>query len=151
MTGALPEWAGPLGLEPHPEGGWFAETWRSEITIPQSALPHGYPGHRSAGTSIYFLLMPGEESAWHTVRSTELWLHHRGSPIALELGGAGGRPRLERTVIVGPDIAGGQVPQALVPPGHWQRARPVDDVAGLVSCIVVPGFDFADFALDVSD
>ena len=78
----LPDWARRLDLSPHPEGGWFRETWRSELTVPQSALPPDYAGPRSAGTAILFLLMPGQQSAWHTVRSAELWLYHSGEPAA---------------------------------------------------------------------
>ena len=64
----IPEWAQRLAMSPHPEGGWFCETWRSELTIAQSVLPPDYTGPRSAGTAILFLLMPGQQSAWHTVR-----------------------------------------------------------------------------------
>lgn len=143
----LPDWARQLDLSPHPEGGWFRETWRSDLTFPQSALPSDYTGPRQAGTAILFLLMPGQQSAWHTVRSAELWLWHRGSPLLLEVGReqAGAD-----TVPLGPDITAGQTPQFVVPPGHWQRARPRDDEPTLVSCVVVPGFDFADFALSSS-
>jgi predicted cupin superfamily sugar epimerase len=88
--------------------------------------------------------MPGQQSAWHTVRSAELWFHHRGSPLLLEVGpeqyGAA-------TLLLGSDVDAGEAPQLVVPPGHWQRARPRDDEPTLVSCVVVPGFDFADFAL----
>lgn len=140
----LPDWARTLDLAPHPEGGWFRETWRSELTVGQSALPPDYTGPRSAGTAILFLLMPGQQSAWHTVRSAELWLHHRGSPLLLEVG-----PEQDgaTTLLLGSDVDAGEQPQLLVPPGHWQRARPRDDEPALVSCVVVPGFDFADFAL----
>lgn len=144
----LPDWALGLDLVPHPEGGWYRETWRSDLTVTQSALPPDYTGPRSAGTAILFLLMPGQQSAWHTVRSAELWLHHRGSPLLLETG-----PEREGapTVLLGSDIAAGESPQIVVPPGHWQRATPrvIDgsDEPTLVSCVVVPGFDFADFAL----
>lgn len=140
----LPEWAQRLDLAPHPEGGWFRETWRSELLLPQSALPTEYSGPRNAGTAILFLLMPGQQSAWHTVRSAEVWLFHRGSPLVLEIG-------TERDTasshLLGADFQAGQAPQLVVPPGHWQRARPRDDEPTLVSCLVVPGFDFADFAL----
>jgi len=140
----LPDWAVPLQLSPHPEGGWYRETWRSDLTIPAAALPAPYGGPRSAGTAILFLLMPGQQSAWHTVHSAELWLHHRGSPLVLEVGSQ--RSTAEELVLGG-DIGAGEQPQLLVPPGHWQRARPRDDEPTLVSCIVVPGFDFADFVL----
>jgi predicted cupin superfamily sugar epimerase len=144
----LPGWAQRLDLSPHPEGGWFRETWRSDLTVGQSALPQDYNGPRSAGTAILFLLMPGQQSAWHTVRSAELWLYHRGSPLLLEVG-RGIVPEQDgaTTLLLGGDIDAGEQPQLLVPPGHWQRARPRDDEPTLVSCIVVPGFDFADFAL----
>lgn len=144
----LPEWAEPLHLSPHPEGGWYAETWRSDLTVPEAALPTGYSGPRSAGTAILFLLMPGQQSAWHTVRSAELWLHHRGSPVLLE---TGAQKADATNHLLGVDIAAGEQPQVLVPPGYWQRARPRDDEPSLVSCIVVPGFDFVDFALDADN
>ncbi|MHC3003520.1 cupin domain-containing protein [Gordonia metallireducens] len=144
----LPDWAKSLDLQPHPEGGWFRETWRSEVGLPNAVLPAGYTGDRAAGTAIYFVLMPGQQSAWRTVRSSEIWLHHRGAPVQLDLGGDGEAPGDPTPIIVGPDIEAGQHPQALVPPGVWQRARPVGDEAALVSCVVVPGFDFADFRLE---
>lgn len=150
MTGdvGVPEWVRALHLEPHPEGGWFRETWRADLVLPNSVLPQGYSGDRAAGTAIYFVLMPGEQSAWHTVVGAELWLHHRGSPVILDIAGDGPAPGAVEATVVGPDVAAGEVPQALVPPGHWQRARCRDDEPALVSCIVVPGFDFADFRLE---
>src|SRR5215813_7788175 len=117
----LPDWARRLELAPHPEGGWFRETWRSELTFGQSALPTEYSGSRNAGTAILFLLMPGQQSAWHTVRSAELWLHHRGSPLLLEVGA---ERATAATHLLGSDVDAGQHPQVLVPPGQWQRARP---------------------------
>ncbi|EON34209.1 hypothetical protein GTC6_04495 [Gordonia terrae C-6] len=143
----LPDWVRELDLQPHPEGGWYRQTWRSEVEIPRDALPGEYTGDRAAGTAIYFVLMPGDESAWHTVRGAELWLHHRGAPVELDIGGDAYAPGEPATVLVGPDIESGQHPQALVPPGVWQRARPAGDEPSLVSCIVVPGFDFEDFRL----
>jgi hypothetical protein len=140
----IPEWAHRLGMSPHPEGGWFIETWRSELTISETALPPDYSGPRSAGTAILFLLMPGQESAWHTVRSAELWLFHRGSPLLLQVGR---EQSTATTHVVGADFHNGQQPQVVVPPGHWQRARPRDGEPSLVSCVVVPGFDYADFVM----
>lgn len=143
----LPEWASSLGLQPHPEGGWYAETYRSRVVIPVSSLPAGYPGPRASATGILFLLNPGEESAWHRVRSDELWLHHRGGRLDLVLGGDGDEPVEKERVVVGSDPSAGEALQALVPAGHWQRARPLDAEPVLVGCVVTPGFDFADFTL----
>jgi predicted cupin superfamily sugar epimerase len=131
-----PELAVTLDLEPHPEGGWFRETWRS----PMRFEPDGYDGPRAAATAIHFLLLPGERSAPHTVRSDELWLWHRGGPLLLNIGG--------EEIILGPDIEHGQLLQAVVPGGVSQAARPATDHYVLVSCVVAPGFDFADFRLD---
>jgi uncharacterized protein len=93
------------------------------------------------------VLYPGEESRWHVVRSDELWLWHRGGPLDLRLGGAGDEPGPESPVRLGADLDAGQRPQALVPGGVWQRAAPAADEPVLVSCVVAPGFDFADFRL----
>ena len=144
MTSELPEWAESLGLSAHPEGGWFRETWRSELTISQAALPAEYTGPRSAGTAILFLLMPGEASAWHAVRSAELWFFHRGSPLLLDIGR---KPSTAATYVLGAAVKDAQHPQLLVPPGYWQRARPLNGEPSLVSCVVVPGFNFADFTM----
>lgn len=141
----LPDWIRRLDLNPHPEGGWFRETWRSDLTLEPSRLPERYSGPRSAGTAILFALMPGQQSAWHAVASAELWLYHRGSPLVLEFGPD---RNCAETRLLGSDIEGGCHPQLLVPAGHWQRARPSGDEPSLVSCVVVPGFDFADFTLD---
>lgn len=137
-----PATAEALDLLPHPEGGWYRETWRSDAEF----TPDGYPGARASATAIYFLLPPGEESIWHAVRSAELWLWHSGGPLTLLLGGDGDHPSQTPEIItLGPDVARGQVPQALVPPGAWQAARPAGGEEVLVSCVVSPGFDFADF------
>jgi uncharacterized protein len=149
-----PRTAELLDLAPHPEGGWYRETWRAA----PSWQPDGYPGPRAAATGIYFLLSPGEESAWHRVRSDEVWLWHSGGPLLLLDGGGGDSdpdnvsdPDLPsqqpRAVTLGADLAGGEVPQHVIRAGHWQSARPAGDTEVLVSCVVAPGFDFADFTL----
>src|SRR6187549_1746820 len=102
---SLPEWVGQLDLAPHPEGGWYRETWRSELSIGQSALPADYTGPRNAGTAILFVLMPGQRSAWHTVRSAELWLFHRGGPLLLEVGT---EQETATTYLLGSDITAGE-------------------------------------------
>lgn len=129
-----------LRLEPHPEGGWFRETWRSSSEV------ETYEGaRRNAATLIHFLLHAGESSAWHRVRSDEIWLAHLGA-VTLELGGSGADPFADARAVVGADVAAGQDPQVVVPGGHWQRTLPGAGDA-LVSCVVSPGFDFADFEL----
>lgn len=133
----LPDWARDLDLHPHPEGGWYAETYRHAEGVERPEGP------RSLGTAIYFLLLPGESSAWHRVASDELWFHHRGGALRLWIGADPGSATEYR---LGSRTESGEHPQLLVPGGAWQAARPVDE-AVLVSCVVVPGFDFADFEL----
>ncbi len=144
----LPDWAQGLGLQPHPEGGWFAETWRSPVELSPQLLPPGYEGSRSLATSIVFLLLPGEVSTWHVVRSDELWIHQRGGPLTLGLGGSDpSRPGQARELLLGTDVPAGQSPQILVPAGQWQTARPARDEPVLVACVVAPGFDYRDWRL----
>jgi predicted cupin superfamily sugar epimerase len=137
-----------LGLVPHPEGGWYRQTWRASVSF----VPDGYDGERSAATAIYFLLHPGERSRWHVVRSDELWLWHRGGPLELSLGGPGERPSVaspgRSSVVLGGDVQAGEVPQALVPGGVWQAAAPAGPQPVLVSCVVSPGFDFGGLRMD---
>jgi uncharacterized protein len=133
-----------LGLEPHPEGGWFRRTWRSSTSF----APPGYDGERPTATAIYFLLRPGEQARWHRVRSAELWLWHAGGPLTLRLGGAGDAPGPATSALLGPDVTAGQHPQLVVPEGVWQTAEPAADEQVLVSCVVSPGFDFADWTLE---
>lgn len=123
-----------LHLQPHPEGGWFAETWRAEAA----------PGERAAGTAIYFLLKAGERSHWHRVDAAEVWHHYAGAPLVLEIAETEAGPAVPH--VLGPDIASGARPQAIVPPAHWQAARSTGDYT-LVGCTVSPGFDFAGFEL----
>lgn len=125
-----------LDLLPHPEGGWYRRTWASSAEV----AAHG--GTRPTATAIYFLLDAGETSAWHTVGSDELWLWHRGGPLTLSLGGDGQRPA-ERPELITLGADDPLTPQAVVPAGTWQRAHAENEV--LVSCVVSPGFDFADF------
>lgn len=129
-----------LGLAAHPEGGWYKETWR------------GAPGQdgRSSGTAIIFLLKSGERSHWHRVDAHEMWLWQAGDPLLLMIADDDAGPVSEITL--GGDIAAGCELQGLVPTGAWQAAKPVapDDALfgySLVSCVVVPGFDFAGFEL----
>jgi predicted cupin superfamily sugar epimerase len=123
------------GLEPHPEGGFYRETYRSGLTATLS----GWPGPRALATSILYLLAPGERSAWHRVRGDELWLWQGGGPMRLAVG--------DDEHLVGPDRDAGHELQLLVPARAWQSATPHDDRWSLVACVVAPGFDFADFEL----
>lgn len=120
-------------MAPHPEGGHYVETWRGA---------EGADG-RASGTAIYHLLRAGERSHWHRVDATEIWLFHAGGPIALDIAHEGGP--VERAVL-GPDIAGGQRPQLVIPPDTWQTAVPMGSWT-LVSCTVTPGFEFDGFEL----
>jgi predicted cupin superfamily sugar epimerase/GNAT superfamily N-acetyltransferase len=135
-----PDLARELDLEPHPEGGWYRQTWVSPEAV---RLPDGRD--RATATLIYFLLPAGASSAWHRVASDELWLAHLGR-VTVELGGSGATPAAAEPIVIGVDVASGERPQALVPGGVWQRTVP-SDAAALVSCVVSPGFDFADFEL----
>jgi predicted cupin superfamily sugar epimerase len=123
-----------LGLAPHPEGGWYRQTWRAE----------GAVGERPPGTLIYFLLEEGQRSHWHRVDAAETWLWHAGAALALSIAPDEGGPTA--TIRLGGDLLAGEAPQGLVPTGHWQAAH-ADRGWALVSCVVVPGFQFAGFEL----
>ena len=137
-----------LQLQPHPEGGWFAEVFRStEQVQPQDERPL-----RSALTSIYFLLESSQQSNWHRVRSDEVWVHLEGDALNLWCWDGSGPAAVCH--ILGPvDLTRGQRPQHTISAGHWQAARPrpaataPGDGYTLVVCLVGPGFDFADFSL----
>ena len=136
-----PERARVLDLEPHPEGGWYRRTWTGSHPVQTAG------GERPAATIIYFLLPPGEASAWHVVASDELWLWHGPDPLELQLGGDGPAPVGGETVVLGPGEASGERAQVLVPAGTWQRTLPSGGEV-LVSCVVSPGFSFDDWALE---
>lgn len=119
-----------LNLAPHPEGGWYRQTWQGPVVQ-----------GRATGTAILFLLRTGERSHWHRVDADEIWLWHAGAPLILSMGDTHATD-----VVVGPDVLGGQIPQILVPTGHWQAARSTGDYT-LVSCTVSPGFQFDGFEL----
>ena len=121
-----------LGLAPHPEGGWYRETWRD--------LPAD--GGRGAGSAIYFLLDADERSHWHRVDAAEAWHHYAGAPLELAM-----VEDDEHTVVVlGAALDGEAEPQAVVPARAWQAARPLGGWA-LVGCTVSPAFDFSGFEL----
>jgi uncharacterized protein len=124
-----------LELMPHPEGGFYRETFRSAIFVAVDRRPP-----RTALTTIYFLLAAGSFSAWHRVRSDEVWHWHEGEPLELLLAAADFSTVQRR--ILGPVGAG--EPVATVPADWWQAARPLGAYA-LCGCTVAPGFEFADF------
>lgn len=126
-----------LALKPHPEGGYYRETFRASGQI---ELPRG---RRAASTAIWFLLPAGAFSAWHRVASDEVWHHYQGDPVHLhQLDDRGAR-----RVTLGPDLAAGERPQAVVPAGTWQAAICPRGEGALCGCTVAPGFDYADFEL----
>ena len=126
-----------LGLEPHPEGGHFRETFRD--------LPPD--GGRGAATAIYYLLRAGEVSRWHRIDALEIWHWYAGAPLALSVSDEGNGVT---TSNLGPDIAAGQRPQAVVPAGAWQSAVSLGDWS-LLGCTVSPAFEFAGFELAPKD
>ena len=121
-----------LGLRPHPEGGWYRETWRA-------------PSHdlaRGAGTAIHFLLEPAQRSHWHRIDATEIWLHQAGGSLTLRTAEGSEVFALR----LGPDILGGDLLQAVVLPGQWQAAE-AGGTWALVACVVAPAFEFSGFEL----
>lgn len=129
-----------LSLQAHPEGGFYRETFRSALEL--SELPQG--GTRSASTAIYFLLPAGTFSAFHRVRSDEVWHFYDGDPLEIHTIDEAGVYSLQ---ILGRSYTEGQRPQAVVPAGVWQAARPQGDSFSLCGCTVAPGFDFSDFEM----
>jgi predicted cupin superfamily sugar epimerase len=123
-----------LGLAPHPEGGWYRETWRAEAA----------PGAHASATAILFLLEAGQRSHWHRVDAAEVWLWHVGAPLALATAPVDVGPVTETRL--GPDVLAGETPQLVIAPDHWQAAEAREGWA-LVSCLVSPGFDFSGFTL----
>jgi predicted cupin superfamily sugar epimerase len=132
-----------LGLRPHPEGGWFAETWREPET---EGLREA--DRRSASTAIYYLLGRGERSHWHRVDATEVFHYYAGDPLELRVSASAAGP-VERHVL-GPDLGRGERPQVVVPRLAWQSATSLGSWT-LVGCTVAPGFEFEGFELAPPD
>jgi predicted cupin superfamily sugar epimerase len=124
---------GLLGLEPHPEGGWYRQTFADQPTN----------GGRAHSTAIYYLLEGGPAGRWHRVDSAEVWHWYAGAALALTISGDG---KATHVALLGPDLAAGQRPQIVVQPGYWQSARALGDWT-LVGCTVAPGFEFAHFEM----
>ena len=122
-----------LGLQPHPEGGHYCETWRAPAD----------PGARSAGTAIYYLLQEAEVSHWHRVDAAEAWHWYAGAALELALSPDGHNVTLHQ---LSPEICAGGRPQIVIPPGVWQSAKSLGDWT-LVGCTVAPGFEFSGFEM----
>ena len=125
-----------LALAPHPEGGWYRQTWVADG-----------PG-RPSGTAILFLLKAGERSHWHRVDAVEIWHFHAGAPLLLEMAPTAAGP--VQGIVLGPDVLAGAAPQGIVPTAWWQRARS-EGAWSLVGCTVSPGFRFEGFELAAPD
>jgi uncharacterized protein len=128
-----------LELKPHPEGGHYRQTFQDARTDAAG---------RAASTAIYFLLARGERSHWHRVDAVEIWHHHAGAPLVLEMAASEHGP--VRRMKLGDDLAAGERPQGIVPAGHWQAAESIGDWT-LVGCTVAPGFEFAHFEMAAPD
>ena len=122
-----------LALQPHPEGGHYRETFRDSGTDDDG---------RAHSTAIFFLLARGERSHWHRIDAVEIWHYYAGSALTLHIADDGNK----HSVRLGPNLAAGEVPQAIVPAQAWQAAESTGDWT-LVGCTVAPGFDFATFEL----
>ena len=156
-----------LKLQPHPEGGYFAENYRSAETIEQTALPQRFGGARVFGTAIYFLLESHHVSALHRIHSDEVWHFYAGDPLEIFVIDPAGSLTVIR---LGADMARGEVFQAVVSAGCWFGSKPAESTVAeftvvqstrgestpgkstpagfcLVGCTVAPGFDFADFEM----
>lgn len=126
-----------LGMQRHPEGGWYVETFRDV----------NGPDGRAHSTAIYYLLEAGDRSHWHRVDALEVWHWHAGSPLRLSISEDG---QASRDVELGPDIVSGQRPQGIVPTKAWQAAESLGEWT-LVGCTVAPGFEFAGFEMAPPD
>ena|ERR1700727_1861636 len=138
-------WIDRLELSPHPEGGWYRQTYRAGLEIPHAALPASFSGSRAAATAIYFLLDAGNFSAFHRLRSDEMWHFYVGEALIVHVIGVEGN---HSALMLGGDPDRGEGFQAVVKAGCWFASEVRDpEKFALVGCTVSPGFDFADFEL----
>jgi len=134
-----------LNLTPHPEGGYYRETYRSSGTIPESSLPSGIKGERSYSTAIYFLLTSENFSAFHKIKQDEIWHFHEGSSLEIHIISGNGN---YSKAVLGLNLSKGEAPQVIIPAGNWFAANVIEENSySLVGCTVSPGFDFNDFEL----
>jgi uncharacterized protein len=145
-------WIRTLGLEPHPEGGYYRQTYRADLVLEE--LPPRFLGSRPASTAIYFLLDGKDFSAFHRLQSDELWHFHLGAPLAIHVIDADGH---YSEIRLGSDPEAGEVLQAVVRAGCWFASHILashirdEKSFALVGCTVAPGFDFEDFELAERD
>jgi uncharacterized protein len=145
MTRDAKYWIEKLELVRHPEGGYYRETYRSSLPIPQNALPTGFGGPRLASTAIYFLVDGSSFSALHRIKSDELWHFYAGDPLVVHVIDAAGN---YSEILLGDKPEFGQVFQGVVAAGCWFGCRLREqEGCALVGCTVAPGFDFEDFEL----
>lgn len=136
-------------LQPHPEGGWYKETYKSSEAISANALPARFSGNRSFSTAIYFLLEEGNFSAFHKIKSDECWHFYAGDPLEVFVINLDGTLSIIR---LGSNIVNGELFQFVVPANCWFASRPAPGSSFcFVGCTVAPGFDFADFELAVAN
>ncbi|MDD2237154.1 MAG: cupin domain-containing protein [Kiritimatiellae bacterium] len=139
------DWIESLELNPHPEGGYYKEVYRSEMILSAEALPARFGAPRNCCTSIYYLLERGDFSAFHRMRQDEIWHFYDGGPARIHLLLEGG---VYHSILLGRVPEQGYVLQGVVPGGCWFGAEPLEETDFvLVGCTVAPGFDFADFEL----
>jgi predicted cupin superfamily sugar epimerase len=127
-----------LNLAPHPEGGWYRETWRAPAE----------EGQRPASSAVYYVIRPGQRSHWNRVDADEIWLWHAGDPLEVSMSPGEAGP--VTTIRLGGNVGAGEYPQLIIPKGHWQAADPVEGSAAgytFISCIVAPAFEFSGFEL----
>jgi hypothetical protein len=145
MPSTAKDWIQQLDLEPHPEGGYFRQSYRAELTIPHQALPARFSGDRAASTAIYFLLEGQNFSAFHRLQADELWHFYSGAPLWVHIIDPDGA---YSKITLGADPEGGQVFQAVVRAGNWFASHVGDWRSfALAGCTVAPGFDFQDFEM----
>jgi len=134
-----------LKLLPHPEGGFFRETYRSQGSIPETVLGDSYSGGRNYATGIYFLITSGNFSAFHKIHQDEMWHYYKGAAMNLHMISPDGTYSLKK---LGNDLASGEIPQYTVSGGYWFASEvSIDNSFSLMGCTVAPGFDFDDFEM----
>ena len=134
-----------FGLQPHPEGGWYTQTYKSKEVISAAALPNRFNSDRVFSTAIYFLLAEGNFSAFHKIKSDECWHFYAGDPLHVYVIDENG---LLQTILLGNEPDKGQTFQYVVPANCWFASRPAPGSEYcFVGCTVAPGFEFDDFEL----